>query len=78
MKDRDDRTATSLPVTAEVGGEGGSFADPTVQIASEKGQLDRTNSDGDSELASRPVRSESVSANAADDVKSGVAKHADE
>jgi hypothetical protein len=78
MKDTDDRTAASLPVTAEVGGEGGSFADPTVQVGSVKGKLDRTESDGDSEIASRPVRSESVSANAADDVKSGIAKHADE
>ena len=78
MKDTDDRTAAALPVTGEVGGEGGSFADPTAQVATENGQLDRTASDGDGEIASRPVRSESVSANAADDVKSGMAKYADE
>jgi hypothetical protein len=28
-----DRADTSLPVTAEVGSEGGSFADPTMQVA---------------------------------------------
>ena len=78
MKDTDDRTAASLPITAEVGGEGGSFADPTVQVASVKGKLDRTGSEGDSEIASRPTRSESVSANLADDVKSGMAKHPSE
>ncbi len=44
MKDTDDRGTASLPVTAEVGGEGGN-------------------------------RSESVSANAADDVRRGVVKH---
>jgi hypothetical protein len=77
MKDTDDRTAASLPVTAEVGGEGGSFADPTVQVASVEGKVDRTGSDGDSEIASRPIRAESVSRHA-DDVKSGMAKHPNE
>ena len=78
MKDTDDRKPASLPVTSEVGGEGGSFADPTVQVASFEGHLDRVRSDGDSETASRPVRSESVSANADDDVKSGVARYPNE
>jgi hypothetical protein len=78
MKDTDDRKRASLPVTSEVGGEGGSFADPTVQVASFEGHLDRTESDGDSETASRPVRSESVSANADDDVKAGLARFPNE
>jgi hypothetical protein len=75
MNDTDDRTAASLPVTAEVGGEGGSFADATVQEASTKGRLPRTGSRGDAETASRPVRSESVTANAEEDVKEGAAKY---
>ena len=29
----DDRRETTLPVTAEVGSEGGSYADPTYQVA---------------------------------------------
>jgi hypothetical protein len=32
MSRTDDRADTKLPVTAEVGGEGGSFADPTLQV----------------------------------------------
>jgi hypothetical protein len=74
MSRTDNRTRPSLPVTSEVGGEGGSFADPTVQVASREGRLDRTASDGDCETASRPIRSESVTANAADDAKSGMTK----
>ena len=30
MSGTDDRADKSLPVTAEVGGEGGSYADPTM------------------------------------------------
>jgi hypothetical protein len=41
-KYRDDK----LPVTAEVGGEGGSYADPTFQKATEEGDI---------ETESRPV-----------------------
>ncbi len=33
MSRTDDRADVRLPVTAEVGSEGGSFADPTMQIA---------------------------------------------
>jgi hypothetical protein len=33
------RPAESLPVTSEVGSEGGSYADPTAQVATEKGHL---------------------------------------
>ena len=75
MSRSDDRTHPPLPITSEVGGEGGSFADATVQVASREGQLPRTASEGDSETASRPVRSESVTANTADDVKRGTAKY---
>jgi hypothetical protein len=32
MSQTDDRRSTPLPVTAEVGGEGGSYADPTMQV----------------------------------------------
>ena len=32
MSGTDDRADKSLPVTAEVGGEGGSYADPTMQV----------------------------------------------
>ena len=31
MSRTDDRADKTLPVTAEVGGEGGSYADPTIQ-----------------------------------------------
>jgi hypothetical protein len=32
MSRKDDRRDNKLPVTAEVGGEGGSCADPTIQV----------------------------------------------
>ena len=32
MSRSDDRREKTLPVTAEVGGEGGSYADPTLQV----------------------------------------------
>jgi hypothetical protein len=35
------RDDDDLPVTAEVGSEGGSYADPTVQVATRTGQLPR-------------------------------------
>jgi hypothetical protein len=35
------RNDDDLPVTAEVGSEGGSYADPTVQVATRTGQLPR-------------------------------------
>jgi hypothetical protein len=39
MKNRD--TEPELPVTAEVGGEGGSFAEPTIQVPTKKGDVGR-------------------------------------
>ena len=41
MAGTDDRANTKLPVTGEVGSEGGSFADPTLQIAPFEGDLGR-------------------------------------
>ena len=38
----DDRADTALPVTGEVGSEGGSYADPTTQVAEFTGDLGRT------------------------------------
>jgi len=40
-RSKDDDKAAALPVTAEVGGEGGSYADPTVQVATRQGGLPR-------------------------------------
>jgi hypothetical protein len=39
MSHTDDRRDKKLPVTAEVGGEGGSFADPTQQVATFDGDV---------------------------------------
>jgi hypothetical protein len=36
----DDRANTALPVTAEVGGEGGSYADPTLQVPTFRGDVE--------------------------------------
>ena len=41
MSRTDDRANIELPVTAEVGGEGGSFADPTTQVATFHGREPR-------------------------------------
>ena len=38
---KDDASAESMPVTSEVGSEGGSYADPTIQTATETGRLRR-------------------------------------
>jgi hypothetical protein len=78
MSRRDTGTKPPLPVTDEVGGEGGSFADRTIQVSTEAGRLDRTRSTGDAQTASRPVRSESVSANTDEDVKEGTVKYPNE
>jgi hypothetical protein len=36
---KDDQAEEKLPVTAEVGGEGGSYADPTTQVATFEGDV---------------------------------------
>lgn len=41
MSDTDDRADKKLPVTGEVGDEGGSFADPTLQVATFEQDLER-------------------------------------
>jgi hypothetical protein len=57
----DDRADRALPVTAEVGSEGGSFADPTTQIATFERPLDRVGSGGgDSSVASQAIRSSEI------------------
>lgn len=38
----DDRADRTLPVTGEVGSEGGSYADPTYQVSEVEGDLGRT------------------------------------
>jgi hypothetical protein len=48
MSRTDDRSHTTLPVTSEVGGEGGSFADPTSQVATFEGDIGRTSGAGES------------------------------
>jgi hypothetical protein len=42
----DDRADRVLPVTAEIGSEGGSYADPTYQVATFGGPLDQTEGSG--------------------------------
>lgn len=42
MSRSDDRRENKLPVTGEVGGEGGSFADPTIQVPTFEEDLPRT------------------------------------
>ena len=42
MSRSDDRRENKLPVTAEVGGEGGSYADPTLQVPTFDQDIPRT------------------------------------
>jgi hypothetical protein len=42
MSRTDDRADKKLPVTGEVGSEGGSYADPTYQVAEFEGDLGTT------------------------------------
>lgn len=42
MSRTDDRADKKLPVTGEVGSEGGSYADPTTQVAEFEGEVGRT------------------------------------
>lgn len=39
MSPKDEQSEQKLPVTAEVGGEGGSYADPTTQVATFDGNV---------------------------------------
>jgi hypothetical protein len=56
----DDRASHSLPVTAEVGGEGGSFADPTTQLATFGRPLDSLEGAGAGSAAGDAIRSAEV------------------
>lgn len=49
MSRTDDRADKKLPVTGEVGSEGGSYADPTVQIAHVEGDLEEVAEDNEPE-----------------------------
>lgn len=42
MSRSDDRRENKLPVTAEVGDEGGSYADPTIQVPTFHDDIART------------------------------------
>lgn len=42
MSRTDDRADKKLPVTGEVGSEGGSYADPTYQVSEFDGDVGRT------------------------------------
>lgn len=54
----DDRADKKLPVTGEVGSEGGSYADPTYQVSEFDGDLGRTAE------ASEPATSDSQTTDA--------------
>lgn len=45
MSRTDDRADRKLPVTGEVGSEGGSFADPTLQVSTFEQDLERLGTD---------------------------------
>jgi hypothetical protein len=47
MSQTDDRRDKKLPITAEVGSEGGSFADATTQVPTFSGDIRRTSGNGD-------------------------------
>jgi hypothetical protein len=58
MSEQDDRREETLPVTAEVGSEGGSFADPTHQVSTFEGDIERTTGRGGaSSSATQALRS---------------------
>ncbi len=42
MSRTDDRADKKLPITGEVGSEGGSFADPTYQVSEFEGDVGKT------------------------------------
>ncbi len=57
----DDRANITLPVTAEVGGEGGSYADPTTQVATFGRELEQEGGQGGAASAStQAIRSADV------------------
>ena len=81
MSRTDDRTEPKLPVTAEVGSEGGSYADPTVQRATHEGDIQRGEGHGGaSSVANYAVASEAVSSGGigGHDPAGGMVRHATE
>jgi hypothetical protein len=59
----DDRANRALPVTAEVGGEGGSYADPTIQVPTFRGPITSIDSPGGAaSVAGDAIRFEQVAA----------------
>lgn len=63
MSRNDARADRKLPVTGEVGSEGGSFADPTLQVAELEGEVGR------SAEAADPVEPEQSDAQSRDSIK---------
>ena len=61
MPVNDDRRENTLPVTSEVGSEGGSFADPTTQVSTFEGDIHRTPGHGGaSSSATQAIRRDQV------------------
>lgn len=61
MADNDDRRENTLPVTSEVGSEGGSFADPTAQVPTFEGDIHRVpGRGGAASSATQAVRSDDL------------------
>jgi hypothetical protein len=60
MSHPDDRRDKKLPVTAEVGGEGGSFADPTQQVATFDGDVANADTTGEDRVASDVIESDTA------------------
>src|SRR5215212_11034917 len=79
MSRTDDRVEPKLPVTAEVGGEGGSYAEPTIQEATFGAGLERVEGHGGpGSAANYGIRSEEVTGagvGAAPDPSSGMLRY---
>lgn len=64
MSRTDNRRDHALPVTSEVGGEGGSYADGTLQVATFSGpaaaQDTRPGHGGNSSVATQAIRSDTI------------------
>lgn len=79
-----DERDKGLPVTGEVGGEGGSYADATVQratFADEQGIARTEGHGGASSLANQATRSETIAAGgftSGDDPGAGLLRHPSE
>jgi hypothetical protein len=59
MSGTKDRTDRKLPVTGEVGSEGGSFADATLQVSTFEGDLAQNAEVGETAEAAEPEKVES-------------------